>query len=363
MAFEKLKQFLFKMNLKVIINLLVFLFVVVLIIICTIIQVGLDFSLIDWPTWAANSLLLIGITMVGQISFEGIFTSYLYQKEGWKYWNAKKDYKSIIDEVGDARIYLGQYLEYFQKQELRKARIDILNQCGIDNPTAFVDIATTQRIHELLEHPIRIEEIDYTWDKLTEFQADRVFYAFNLEHEGKAKSRKEHGLIIDNPGADYYLNIDSEIIMTSILNEPRVLNSKIKSNQFFGRTLKIISFVLISIIWSSFTYNDIADGGPVMWMNLMSRLLALFGGALSGIMTAMGTVSIISRKINSKSQVLKNFITAMNCKEFVPVNQNDLAKKHYEEYLKEKEEAVNSVVDPEIISEEDKHKYITGGSL
>ena len=346
MAFEKLKQFLFKMNLKVLVNLLVFLFVVILIIICTIIQVGLDFSLIDWPSWAANCLLLIGITMVGQISFEGIFTSYLYQKEGWKYVNAKKDYKDTIEKVADLRIYLWQYLENFQKQELRKARIDILNQCGIDNPTQFVDIATPSRIKALSQHPIYIEEIDYTWDTLTNFQAQQVFYAFNIEQYGNKKSKKEHGLIVDNPGADYYLNIDSEIVMTSILNEPRVLNKKIKSNQFFGRTLKILSFILVSIIWSAFTISEISDGSPTMWLNLISRLLALFGGALSGITTAMGTVTLIARKINSKTQVLQNFLTAVKNKEFTPINQNDLAKKHYEEYMKEQQEAIDSVITP-----------------
>ena len=70
MAFSKLKQWLFKLNLKVVINMAVFGFVVILIVICTIIQVGLDFTKINWATWAANSLLLIGITMIGQISFE-----------------------------------------------------------------------------------------------------------------------------------------------------------------------------------------------------------------------------------------------------------------------------------------------------
>lgn len=361
MAFNKLKQWLFKLNLKVVINMAVFGFVVILIIICTIIQVGLDFSQINWATWAANSLLLIGITMIGQISFEGIFTSYLYQKDGWKYQKAKDKYKEVLERVGDFRIYLWQYLEYFQKQELRKARIDILSRCGIDNPTLFVDNFKLSEIKELAQHPIYKKEIDYTWDKLTDFQKERVYFAYSIETETKKITHRESGLIIDNPGADYYLSLDSEIVMTSILNEPKILNKKIKSNQFFGRTLKIISYVIVSIIWSSFTISEIASGNdPVVYMNLFARLFALFGGALGGIMTSMGTVSIITRKINSKTEVLKNFLTAMDLEEFTPQSQSDIAKRHYEDYVKKQKEAVDSVVD---IKEEDKHKFLEGGVI
>ena len=86
MAFEKLKQFLFKMNLKVLVNLLVFLFVVILIIICTIIQVGLDFSLIDWPSWAA------AYEAIKSSEFSDIF--HMLKKINKK-WKLKKKINSI----------------------------------------------------------------------------------------------------------------------------------------------------------------------------------------------------------------------------------------------------------------------------
>ena len=111
-----------------------------------------------------------------------------------------------------------------------------------------------------------------------------------------------------------------------------------------SRLIKIGSSLGISLIWGLLTVNDFISGNDTQaWVNLVSRISALFTSFFSGWMASVKDVKIQARILINKYRVLKMFHNHYMSKLFIAKSDDELADEELKAYNKKKEERRASV--------------------
>lgn len=348
-----IKERLKKMNAKNAIRLASLLFGLLLIVLITVAQLGIDPEKLNLLDWLANTLILIFIMVFGLLMGESIFYDRQREKSDGLYsvWLTKL--QKLLEEINPFSIHFSQWYRDFTLKELRDKKIEMLIKGEVDAEyaEAIVDKVKLSDLEELgkraikigdvfieQQNPVQIEAIRYVLEGNVKLNASKPSYFLSAFDDADAKYESEQG---------------------------RQYKKEIAFNKQFNRGFKIVSTVVISAIWGMFTVRDFMDGADMQaWMNLVTRVFALVSSLFSGGISSVTTVKIEAKAFRNKYSVVSKFKHAFISGSFVPVSANEKAKAHYEKYLKELEEAKNNVVDPEVEEPNGAMpKLLTGGKL
>ena len=339
---EKLK----KIDLKKIIKVFTILWFLALVILMTVANVGFkeDFKFIDW---LGDALILVGIMVFGLLMGESIGCDKQLEKVNGLYQNSLASYNSFINEIKDILIYFIQFFQWFIANELfdKKVNYLVMNNIEISKAKAIVKYCTKADLSDLACHTI--EKEDNKGNKiyirpLDEMQIEAV------------KEVLEGKILLDASNPNYYLTAFGKSNSKSVLEVGKQLDKEIRFNKTSNRILKIVVSLAVSLIFSLFTTKDFMRGDDVQaWANLVLRIAALLTSLLSGWMSSVIEVKLRAEKLTNKLKVLTLFKNAMDKKVFVPLNENELAKKEYENYLAKEEEKRKNTIIPEVVDKEE----------
>ena len=149
--------------------------------------------------------------------------------------------------------------------------------------------------------------------------------------EGRVKFEPE--------SVQYFLTLNALNENIGTLEVGGKLNKAIKRNKLTHRTVKILSSLVISLVWGLLTVNDFISGQDTQaWTNLVSRLAGLCTSFFSGYLSAVVEVKLEAEKIKNKVVVLTAFHNALHKKMFIPKLESELAREEYLNSIKAKKE-------------------------
>lgn len=337
---NKIKEWLKNTNIKKIIKGLTFAFGILLVIVITIVDAGLDPTKLDFYVWLGNTLILVGIMVYFLLMGESIGSDSQTQNPNGLYQNSLREYNTIYKEIEPILIYFSQFYFWFVKREIRKKKIDFLrdNNVDIDYADKIVDFINKNNVHQLsFESGYLIEEIDFVIPQQTETQLQAIRDVI----EGKVKLKE--------PNPTYYLNAFATSKSKSVLETPESIDNQIKFNRLTNRAFKIITSLVISIVWGMITVNDFMGGNDPTaqsraWAYLVSRLTAALTSFVSGWGSSVVDTKLKARKLKNKYDMLATFKNSYEKNEFEIMDKQQAARKKYEE--SKKREAEIEIITP-----------------
>lgn len=329
---EKIKN----INIKNMIKVFTLVWGLALIVVMTITNVGIKEEF-DFFQWLSNSLILLGIMVFGLLLGESIGKDKQVEKVGGLYQRNLLEYNTFRKLVDPIIVFFSQYYQWFMPKELRDKKINFLIMNGVEMKKAeyIVDYCTIDDFFELQQHPIEREGIIIR--KLTSIEIEPVEDVLS----GKIK------LDLSNPS--YYLSAFGLSNSKSVLEIGKQLDKEIKFNRKSNRIIKISVSLIVSLLLGILTVKEFMEGGDSQaWLNLISRVTALFTSLLSGWLSAVVDVKLRAEKLSNKTTILKMFKNAIDMKIFIPKSESELAKEELSNYLKEEEDKLKNVITPEI---------------
>lgn len=336
---DKLK----KIDLKKIIKGFSILWFLALVTLMTVANLGLkeDFKFIDW---LGNELILVGIMVFGLLMGESVGCDKQLEKVNGLYQNSLMSYNVFLDDIKGILIYFIQFFQWFMASELfdKKVNYLVMNNVEISKAKAIVKYCSIADLKDLSNHTIEKEDIE----------GNKVYIRPLDELQIEAAKEVLGGkILLDASNPNYYLSAFGKSNSKSVLEVGKQLDKEIKFNKTSNRILKIVISLVVSLIFSLFTTKDFMRGDDIQaWVNLVLRIAALLTSLLSGWMSSVVEVKLRAEKLINKLKVLTLFKNAMDKKVFVPLNENELAKKEYEIYLKKQEEKTKNTIIPELVN-------------
>ena len=304
--------------------------ILALIVFLTAVPVIFDLEHLDVQKWITNSLINVGIMIVSIILGEITGSDKLKEKVGGLYQNSLKKYNDMLDSliVSQLVVYFSQFYIWYKARELKNKKISYLVQHGFDHQFAIRIVTLIERddLEQMLaeniikEDPKTKKEIKFRKIHQDEYEVLQDIYSTSF--------------VLDAPKEyTYYLSAFDDNSSASILEKPKILERKGRSNKIFNRTFKILCSTFISVLWGTATISEIQGGTKAVIANLIARLSALIGGVLSGFLTSVVSVRIESEKLDDKYTVLKDMEIYSNNGEFKPKTYEEMV----EEELREQE--------------------------
>ncbi len=326
---EKMKTKTKNINLKGAIRAFTLILVTVLIVFVTVAQIGLDPTKFNFYTWISNIILLVSFAIFGMIMGESMGSDKQQQKANGLYQTSLKEFNKQNELIQPIALYFGDFLSWFTERETYNKRLDYLLNQGLVDGKQILKYVKEDDLQELSQHPLKFD--------------DAIIRKKTPEQIEKIKKAIDGSIRIQTYGVAYYMNALENCSYKSELDLATKLNRDIKLNKHFNRTMKIISMIVFSVIWSMLTVSEFMKGDDVTaWLNLISRLTTLFLNIFGGWLTATIDTKIRARMIINKTKVLKLFQIAYESKEFTPEIYSDKARKEYEEYQ-------NSITKTEVV--------------
>lgn len=354
---NKIKDLVKTIDPKKLVKVATFVFGLLLIIVSTLVDAGLDPNQFNFYTWISNTLILVGIMVYGLVMGESIGSDRQMGNVNGLYQHNLNEYNEILKQVEPIIIYFSQFYYKFLARQIRSKKIDYLknHSVNIEYCEIIVDYITQKDIWEL-KQPSGIlitlkDKSEFVIPQQNEEQIEAIQYVI----DGKVK--------IKEPKPNYYLNAFDTTNVKYELEEPEHLENEIKINKTLNRAFKIGSSLVISIVWSMLTVNEFMGGDdPIArasaWNKLVSRIVALFTSFVSGWSSSVIDTKLRARKLKGKYLMLTRFKTSYDKKEFVPISSQAQARAIYEEE-KKKEVKVEIVPCNETLQIEEKPVIIT----
>lgn len=333
-----------KIDLKQIVKGFTFVWGIVLIILMTITNVGINKNF-SWIDWVSNALIIFGIMVFGLLMGETSGKDRQMSKVGGLYQVSLKKYEDFNKSITEELIYFNQFYSWLLPQEIYSKKVDYLIALGVDPSKAekIVKYCSYSDLKDLKEHIFAVKDENGNTitliRKLEEHEIDPVEDVL----KGKVK--------LNAANASYFLTAFTEAkIDDRMTEEGKTLNKERKFNKFANRTLKIVASLVVSLIWGLLTISDFISGNDSQaWVNLVSRISALFTSFLSGWISSVMDIKLQARILENKFKVLQYFHNCLVKKMFVPKLEEELAQDEYKEYLKKEEEKKKNTIIPEII--------------
>lgn len=327
----KLENFINKKNItaKKLIKATTLIMGLALIVLMSISNVIIDPYNIDLYSWATNSLILVGIMVFGLLMGESIGSDKQSEKVNGLYQRNLKDYNTMRAEISPIEIYFSQFYLWFKEKELYKKKINYLVDNSFDMQWAKVIIGNIEKTDMVIGKMILDENDketiylkgDKKIKKVNEEQAKVVISAITLK--------------LDTPNYPYFLTAFGDGKGGGVLERGSYLQKKLRSDKRWNRVLKIVSSLFISLLWGMATIKDFADGEQMQaWFNLISRLTAFLTSFVSGWSSSVVSVKTMAEIIENKRNVLFDFKTFYNNKEFKPESYEEQVEREFMEQEK-----------------------------
>lgn len=344
---SKLKEWFKSIDGKKAIKVLTFVFGLILIIVSSLVDAGLDPNKFSFYTWISKTLILVGIMVYGLLMGESIGGDKQTSNTNGLYQNNLREYNDMLKNVEPIIMYFNQFYYRYRDRQLRAKKIDYLknHNVNVEYCEIIVDYIQLKDISDLKSEG----GILLTLKDKTEFvipqQTEEQIEAIEFVIRGNVK--------IHEPKPNYYLNAFDTTKVKYELEEPEHIEQEIKLNRTINRAFKIISSLAISIIWAMLTVGEFMGGDDpqakaTAWNNLISRVVALFTSFVSGWGSSVIDTKLKARKLKGKYMILMRFKNSYDAKEFVPISSQEQARAIYEK-AKEKEIKVEIVEQPPLI--------------
>ena len=298
----------------------------------------------DFVEWLSNALILVGIMVFGLLMGESIGTDKQKERQDGLFQAALREYDEKYKAVEGEIVYFDQFYHWLMPKQLHDKKYAYLIQNGVDATKAekIIKHCTIDDFQSLCEHIIEKETESgekVRIRKLNEYEKAPVEAV--LKGEIKLKASKP----------SYYLTAQGEADDSYLLEEGNEIKQIRKRNKFRKRALKITATLFVSFIWGAFTTKEFAQGGEAQtkaWVNLITRVTALFTSLFSGWTTATLDVKLLAHAIMNKSRVLTVFDESLKKRLFVVKSEKELEEEELKEYEESERKAKESVVNPEI---------------
>lgn len=294
-----------------------------LVVFLTAVPVVFDLEHLDVQKWVTNSLINVGIMIISIILGEITGNDKLRERVGGLFQIALKKYNDLLDELKDncQIVFFSQFYIWYKARELKNKKISYLVLHGFEHQTAIkiVSVVAKEDLEKMVdENLVKIDE---------KTKKEVKFKKINSDELETLKEIYSPSFTLDEPKEyTYYLTPFNDSSTTSILEKPKALERKEKSNKLFNRTFKILMSIFISVLWGTATIADTNGGAKAVIGNLIARLTAMFGGLLSGFLTSVVDVKIESEKLEDKYTVLRDMEIYIDKKEFVPKTYDELVE-------------------------------------
>lgn len=302
----------------------------------------IDFLHINWPDWATNTLISVGILVMAIFLGEIWAKDKLMNDTAGLYQIALKAFNEIRDRIRNGlEAFFDQFYEWEKERELEAKRVDFLVGMKIRRIVAWqivkhIDLIDVQRMMAgpLVKTTKNGKEVKFA--KITAEEAEAIRQSFG------------DSIQIDGYGPEYFLNASDGVTEGYGLEVGKKIDKKINKNTRFNRIFKIVLSVFISVLWAAITIKDVADGNPRKTIvYLVARMFGLFGGILGGYITSVSTVKFEAAKLKNKADILAKLETYYGNGEFRPMSYDDMVEAEIADSERQREEAVESVVVPE----------------
>lgn len=329
-----------KINQKAILKAFTLLWGLVLIVIMTLTDIGINkkFNFIDW---LSNSLILIGIIVFGMLMGESMSSDRQKDNPNGLFKRAIKIYDQTYDLVKPNLDCFDQFYRYYIPKQMKDKQMEYLVSKGVQPIKAerIIDHCTIYDFQEMCEHII---------------ERDGVKIRRLVEYEKEPVEKVLKGEIKLNPcPPSYYMSALSEPNHGYLSEQGNVIADLRKGNRKRRRITKITFTVIVSLIWGAFTFKDFLSGDDGATKakaiaNLVSRITALFTSLFSGWMSSIIDVRLQSQAIEGKTNMLLVFDESLKRKDFVVKSEKELEEEELKEYQESEKKARDSVVLPEI---------------
>lgn len=317
-----------KLTAKKVLVFSIYILLFVLVVFLTAVPVVFDLEHLDVQKWITNSLINSGIMVISIVLGEITGTDKMKEKVGGLYQEALKKFNDTVQELTTEQliVYFSQFYIWYKARELKNKKIAYLVQHGFDHQVAIRIVSFVEKgdLEAML-----VENVVKTDPKT------KKPVKFRKIHEDEYEVLKEifsTEFTLDSPKEyTYYLTAFDDNSSASVLEKPKILEKKERSNKLFNRTFKIILSLFVSVLWGTATISETDAGAKAVIANLIARLTALIGGALSGFLTAVITVRLESEKLKDKYHVLRDMKIYYERKEFVPKTYDELVEEEISE--------------------------------
>ena len=336
---DKVKEKIDSINIKRAIKATTLLLGLVLIIFISFFNATFDFANFKWGEWLANSSVLVGIMIFGIIIGNSTGTDIQQDKIGGLYQKNSLDYIDALKEIEPIKIYFSQFWLWYKERKLIEKKIDYLIENQFDGRVAKIIGKNNEK------EDIVIDKLLYNIEKPNEkIYVKNDIKIKKLNQEQIEIVKKCFEFTLDTYGDSYYLSLYDD--GNEKVNEAEIgkkINKKIMKDKRNAFILKITSSLIVSIAWGALTIYELASGdGEAQkraWMNLLSRVSALFTSYLSGFSTSVVNVRDKARAIENKTDILKYFKCAYDKKEFIPETYEEMIEREF------REQELNKVVE------------------
>lgn len=332
-------------NMKAAMRAFAVLWMLVLITVMTITNIGID-ETFNWHKWVANAMILFGITVFGLLIGESTGNDFQKERKDGVFQRNVKAYDVIRQIVEDIVIYFPLFYDWYIPQRIEKKNIEFLVTGGMhyQKAEAIVKYCSMDDFAELKSHAIEKEDAHgkkIHIKALLPKEVEPVKIVLNGDVEFKRS------------GAAYYLQALAESNQADIMEVGEFIKIDRKRTRIINRAVRITSGAIISLAIGILTVNEFMKGNDSQaWVNLVSRITNLFTALFSGYLSGVSDVRKQADAIENKTDVLKMFKSAYDKHLFQVYDEEEQARREYEKYKQEQEEAKKNVIEPEIVQEE-----------
>ena len=317
---EKIKN----INIKNVIRSFTLVWGLILIIVMTITNLGINRNF-DWLNWLSNSLILFGIMVFGLLMGESWSKDNRKKAKNGLYKVSLKELSDFLNSIKSEMVYFNQFYSWELPRELYSKKVNYLVNNGVDPIKAerIVSFCTIDDLEDLKQHPV-LKDNDKIIRKLNEDEVEFVEEVL----KGKIK--------LNPSNVAYFLSVFDDVEDNAeLLEVGKQIDKKRDKNKHSRRVIKIFTSLGISLVMGILTVNDFINSQDTQaWVNLVSRITALFTSFLSGWVSGTYDVNLQAKSLANKLNVLQLFHNSLKMKLFIPTLEDDIAKQEYEKYLK-----------------------------
>ena len=343
---EKIK----KISMKSAMRAFAILWMFVLIVMMTIANVVLD-ETFNWIKWLGNTLILFGITAFGLLIGESTGIDHQKEKVDGLYQRELKTYEIKRSDIDPIVVYFPLFYDWYIPTRIEAKHIEFLMLGGMhtDKARAIVRYCTIEDFADLQAHAI---------EKVVNGKTIHIKKLLDKEVE-PVKLVLSGGVAFKQSGTAYYLQAHAESNQADIMEVGEYIKEERAKNRRTNRIVRITSGVVISLGLGILTVGDMSKGNNVQaWFNLITRIANLITALLSGYLSGVFDVKKQAEAIANKTAILKIFESSYQKHLFEIFDEEEAAKREYEEYKKEVEETKENIVDPEIEPENENIRMI-----
>ena len=325
---DKLKS----LNIKRIIKVLTILIGFALIVFISFFNATFDFAHFSWSNWLANSSVLVGIMIFGILMGNSVGSDLQKEKKNGRFQVACGEYNVIRLAIEEIKYYFSQFWLWYKERKLVEKKIDYLIDNQFDTRVAQVIVKEIEKEDLVLGKLL--------FDENTPLEKIYVKNGIKIKKLDKEQIEVIKALFtikLDTFGESYYLTLfDDGDTKTNEAEKGKKIADKIARDKRNSFIIKILSSLVISIVWSALTIKEFVDSGDVSamqqaWLNLLSRVSALITSFVSGYSTSVVNVRDQASAIDNKVSILKEFKSCYDNKIFIPETYEEMIEREFRE--------------------------------